>query len=241
MFPELRSERAFVEVVNKIRNSIFESKLLPGDHLPPERELSEVFGVSRMALREALRVIELSGLIEIKLGSKGGIFVADQADKLVTQSFLTMFKLNKFSLDDFFKARLVIEPEVSAEAARIRNKRYIDLLRENIKAFKNVPTHTSPRLTVSRDFHVLVARSSGNMFLEQILKSVIELSELLKIWEHKETSTLMDTIPEDHIKILHAIERGNPEEAKTAMSQHIQRSYDFFKNNTMDTLSCDQD
>ncbi|MHB1167435.1 MAG: FadR/GntR family transcriptional regulator [Carboxydocellales bacterium] len=231
MFSELRNERAFVEVVNKIKKRIFESKLLPGDRLPTERELCEVFGVSRMALREALRVLELSGLIEIKRGSKGGIFVADLVDKLVTQSYLTMFQMHKFSLDDFFKARLIIEPEITAEAARIRDKQFINSLKENLVLAGSVSNDAIRRLEVGREFHILIARSTENMFLEQILKSVVELANSLKIWDTNSTSPLWEVIPNEHLKILEAIEQGDAEQAKNEMRSHLQSSYDFFRNN----------
>lgn len=230
MFSEHRSERAFSEVANKIRKRIFESKLLPGDRLPTERELCEVFGVSRMALREALRVLELSGLIEIKVGSKGGIFVADQVDKLVAQSFLTMFKMHKFSMDDFFKARLLIEPEISAEAARIKDKRFINSLKKNVEFAASVFDDAVVRLEVNREFHIMIAKSTKNMFLEQILNSIEELADQLKIWHSETTKPLWEVIPGEHKKILDAIEQGNTMQAKIAMKSHIQTTYDFFRN-----------
>lgn len=231
IFSESHNERAYVEVVNQIKQRIYEAKLLPGDRLPTERELCEVFGVSRMALREALRVLELSGLIEVKRGSKGGIFIADTVDQLVTQSFLTMFKMNKFSMDDFFKARLLIEPEIAAEATRTMGKQFIKLLKENLEVARSVSDNPTLRLEVGREFHILIARSTKNMFLEQILKSIVELADSLKIWHSDSADPLWEVIPDEHIKIVDAIKRGDAEQAKIEMRSHLQTTYDFFKKN----------
>src|SRR5262245_7819270 len=77
MFTKVRVGRVSEEVVKQVQEAIFSGELKPGDRLPPERELAEQFGLSRMSVRDALRTLESSGLVKIKVGSSGGAFIRE--------------------------------------------------------------------------------------------------------------------------------------------------------------------
>src|SRR6266699_5804118 len=79
----ISTQRIYQEVASQLRRSISEGRLRPGDKLPPERSLSAMFGVSRNTVRDALRALELSGLIELKLGATGGAFVLSGSSNAV--------------------------------------------------------------------------------------------------------------------------------------------------------------
>ncbi|MGQ9824976.1 MAG: FadR/GntR family transcriptional regulator [Desulfotomaculales bacterium] len=212
-----------MDIVRQIRNKIFEYKLTVGDRLPSEKKLCEIFGVSRMTLREAIRVLELSGLVEVKVGSKGGIFVANTVDQGVVQSFLTCFKLNKFSVQDFYKARSILETGIAAEAARIHDLTYLEQLRKNLKQCENLKNPDSTSLRLSREFHVILARATHNLLLEQICKSLIELSNLLNIGERVNMKLFWKEIISGHSEIIQAFETGDVTRTQDAMSRHIEK------------------
>src|SRR5512140_1807302 len=93
LFRAVHVGRASQEIVTQIKASIFDGRLTPGDRLPSEKELTEQFGVSRITVRDAMRVLESQGLIDIKVGSGGGAFVANPSSEAVTQVLTDMLGL----------------------------------------------------------------------------------------------------------------------------------------------------
>src|SRR5271167_1790541 len=106
-FGPIRNTRLFEEICEQIRGQLSLGKIGPGDKLPAERMLAGQFGVSRAAVREALRALEVSGLIELRKGSKGGAFLREESAPL-TQSLEDMIDLGRVSMRDFTEARLLI-------------------------------------------------------------------------------------------------------------------------------------
>ena len=104
--------RAFEEICERIRRQLAAGKLKPGDKLPPERELSEQLGVSRAALREALRTLEIAGVIMLKKGVKGGAFVQAGDPANMTRVIQDLVHLGAISLGDLTEARLLIQSGV---------------------------------------------------------------------------------------------------------------------------------
>ncbi|MCP4460121.1 MAG: FadR family transcriptional regulator, partial [Cytophagales bacterium] len=92
LFRQIAPVRAYQEVINQLEEVILSGKLNPGDKLPPERELIEDLGTSRRTLREAFRVLEQKGLIEIKIGSKGGTFVPDRIGERLGESLSLLIR-----------------------------------------------------------------------------------------------------------------------------------------------------
>src|SRR5271167_2116229 len=114
-FGPIRSTRLFEEICEQIRGQLSLGKIGPGDKLPAERDLAEQFGVSRAAVREALRTLEVSGLIESRKGPKGGAFMLEEGAPL-TQSFESMLDLGRIPLPDLTEAR-VLNTEVVVRLA----------------------------------------------------------------------------------------------------------------------------
>jgi GntR family transcriptional repressor for pyruvate dehydrogenase complex len=96
-------------IVDQVRSLIHEGKLTPGDRLPPEREMCERFGVSRVTVREALRVLEAGGLVEIRVGAHGGAFVTTPTSDRVGASITDLLTLSSVSAADVTEVRLVLE------------------------------------------------------------------------------------------------------------------------------------
>jgi DNA-binding FadR family transcriptional regulator len=109
IFKPLPSKRAFEEISNQIKEAIHSGLLQPSDRLPPERELSRQFNVSRMAVREALRVLEDSGFIYIMKGSNGGTFIKAPDPSDVVKSVTTFSVRGGVTLEQIIEARLMIE------------------------------------------------------------------------------------------------------------------------------------
>ncbi|MGH2378065.1 MAG: FadR/GntR family transcriptional regulator, partial [Candidatus Limnocylindria bacterium] len=105
MFTPVRQPRASGEIVVQIERAIFDGELLPGDRLQSERELAEQFSVSRITVRDALRVLEARGLIRVKVGASGGAFVSETNADQVAESISTMVLLKRMSLTELVEAR----------------------------------------------------------------------------------------------------------------------------------------
>jgi len=101
---EPRAPRAFEVICSQIRGKLMAGELKPGDRLPTERELALQHGVSRTAVREAMRSLEMFGLITLRKGSRGGAFILDNAAGLVSQNFRDMLDFGRISLETFLEA-----------------------------------------------------------------------------------------------------------------------------------------
>ena len=117
MFKTVKKERLSDEIVRQIKDTLFAGKLRAGDRLPTERNLAEQFETSRASVREALRTLEQEGMIYIKKGVQGGIFIADMDHRPVAKSLQTLIQFHKVSIHHIAEVRLIFEPEAARLAA----------------------------------------------------------------------------------------------------------------------------
>ncbi|HEX5774008.1 MAG TPA: GntR family transcriptional regulator, partial [Geomobilimonas sp.] len=129
MFHKAKQNRIFQDVVEQIQEAIVSGKLKAGDQLPPERELKELFTISRGTLREALRVLEQKGLIEIRTGVAGGSIVKGVSTQQVSESLDLLIRYKKVSLQNLAEFRVGLEGDVAAHAAERATEEDIARLR----------------------------------------------------------------------------------------------------------------
>src|SRR3954451_25167748 len=108
-FTPVAGGRISGEIVGQIKAAIRDGRLAPGDQLPPERDLTKQLGVSRVSVRDALRMLEAHGLIEVRVGARGGAFVTAPAPKLVGEGFADMLLLGDVDAVQLTEARMVFE------------------------------------------------------------------------------------------------------------------------------------
>src|SRR5947208_2585064 len=109
LFEPVLVARASSAIADQIRGAIVSGRVPPGDRLPPERELAEQFGVSRVTVRDALRSLEAMGLLEVKVGARGGAFVTAPSGSIMGQTMSDMMMMSALTPEDVVEARLVIE------------------------------------------------------------------------------------------------------------------------------------
>jgi DNA-binding FadR family transcriptional regulator len=149
-------------------------ELRPGDKLPAERDLSTSFGVSRSAVREALRSLEIAGVVRLQKGVKGGAFVLRGDPDLITRSIRDMFYLGRISIDSLTEARvLVLDLAVRLASERILPET-VEALERNLDrlASLSIDAPVSDRVAVGLDFYRLLAEATGNKVLEVIIVSL---------------------------------------------------------------------
>jgi len=213
------------EIVDQILLLIRANSFKPGDKLPSERDLSRAFNVGRSSVRQAMKILKSAGLV--RTTNRGKMILAMEAkDRPV---FILEDGTN---IHEVFEARKLIEIELSALAANRATP-------EDINGMKQVLAETShlQSATVVGDigFHRALVNSAHNSVFEKIHNSITGfLFQHLKyysfIFDRRKTEDCMKKCFEDHLKILTAIESGDPEFAKQAMREHL----DYVEKNLLD-------
>src|SRR3569623_876860 len=109
LFEPITVARAPSAIAELIRTAIVTGKLTAGERLSPERELAEQFGVSRVTVRDALRSLEAMGLVEVRVGARGGAFVTAPTGAVVAQTMSDMMMMSAVTPGDIVEARLIVE------------------------------------------------------------------------------------------------------------------------------------
>ncbi len=175
MFRPLKKKRFSDQIADLIQQKILQDNLEVGTALPSEIEMTREFQVSRSVIREALRILEITGLVQIKKGPTGGIFVSNVYQEPIKRSISNLMTSGDVKMDHLFDARLLIEPHIAREAAKHARD-------QDFKKFKTLfedsAAHFDDALRLKQnnlEFHVLLARASGNPVLAIILESLIEI------------------------------------------------------------------
>ena len=155
-------KRAFEEIANKIKDLISKGHLKPGDRLPPETEIARQFHVGRNTIREALRVLEISGFVKIQRGGKGGPLIADTSLNRITILFLDLVRFQDISLAELKLARCETEKMIFHEAIKNIDDQDIKDLRENIARAEKKLANGIVAFEENIEFHRLLAKASKN-------------------------------------------------------------------------------
>ncbi len=225
MFKAAVQNRIFQDVVDQIQDAILDGKLRAGDTLPPERELKEMFGTSRGTLREALRVLEQKGLIEIRLGVGGGSIVRSINTDQISESLALLVRSRQVSLEQLAEFREGIEGIVAAKAAvratRLDTERLHGILKEAQSCIDR--NDRDAFLNADKAFHMALAQITGNPIFKTLIYSVHE-----NIHRYYDTFLSMEEreLNENYRDIrdlLDAVEKGRAEEAEKVAVRHVRR------------------
>ena len=165
--PQSQSEKSpnrkgFQYVVHEIENAIINGEFPNGAYLPPERKMKEKFNVSRNTLREALKVLEDRGLIQIKLGAHGGAFVKQLSTQKVSEALSLLFRSRTVSMMHLVEFRQAIEGEIALLAALRATPAEIDKLRSLATEAIGQIDDKKSFLEIDKKFHIEVAKISKN-------------------------------------------------------------------------------
>ena len=201
----IRNRRTFEEVSDKLKELIFDGTLKQGQQLPSEHALAKLFKVGRQSVREALRILELSGFIKVRAGVKGGAVIEGTMLSKMTGLFLDAFKFHKVSLEDCMTARKAIEVSVLDSVIRNADESDIKSLRENIMmAKKNLQSNNSA-YEENVDFHRILARASKNFTFCIVMESIMAVFADFKSRAVAVSPEQSRIIIEDHEALVNAI------------------------------------
>ena len=223
LFNPLRPKRAFEEICDEIKKLIFTGTLKPGDRLPSELELASQFTVSRQTVREALRLLETTGFINMQKGGSGGPLIVDTILNTISNSFLDAFQLRKISVDELTAARIEIEKMVLKALLARDDHNYIKALEENVVLAKELLRKKVEPFRENMEFHLLLARASGNyifvIMVEALLAVTADIRSRLSSGLELDTEAVLG-----HEKILQAMKRKDTKKALAAMERHLTQS-----------------
>ncbi len=211
--------RRYRRIADEIAKGIASGRFKSGERLPPERELSAMFEVSRPTLREAIIALELMGQVEVRGGS--GVYALDvPAQKTLVSAEPGIFET--------LEARMLLEPGIAEIAAKSIDQDAIRILRghvsDMIEAFE---TDKLPDKADER-FHIALAEVTGNRAIIAAVRQLWSLrarSETLRhLEDHAGVEHVRLTAIEDHLRILSALSSGKPEAARHAMAEHMENN-----------------
>jgi DNA-binding FadR family transcriptional regulator len=219
-FTPVKQNRIADEIVSQLKAAILSGRYTPGERLPTERELTGQFQVSRVVVREALRELEITGLVRILQGPSGGAYVTDLSTDHLDSAFLDLFLYNKVSVAELIQARRLVECEIARLAAARCDAESIRRLQAALDAEQAAGAVHADFVANRLRFHHLLAEMSGNRLLQAIASSLFRLTGEV-ILEVKPVKKVIHRTQE-HAGILRAIADRDADGAALAMNDHLQ-------------------
>jgi GntR family transcriptional repressor for pyruvate dehydrogenase complex len=231
--------RAFEAVLAQLREAIVSGALSPGDRLPNQRDLARQLGVSRSSVLQAMRVLERTGLVEVKPGARGGAFVRATDALQLVEGLALLLELDQVSVDELIEFRESLEGQNAAWAAERRTEsdlaelqsivaRVAELrveLREATGQGPNSVAHVwSLLLAQDALFHEAVGRAAHNRAAHAVMRGVLgSLNRQLQ----KVPDSTADLIYDDLAAIADAIAAGDAERGRARMRGHIREFFEI--------------
>ncbi|WP_414042587.1 FadR/GntR family transcriptional regulator [Macrococcus sp. EM39E] len=221
MFSPLKKLSMSEEIFNQLKESIEHKQYKLGDKLPTEKELCEMFNVSRQPVREALNSLKATGFIESKQGE--GSFVT--YDEHHTTMFFDLDNLTKEDYFDLVELRHVLEVQASGLCAVRHNDKDIDKIYSSLKVIKNeMSDYESIGFEADYLFHQAIIEGSKNKYIIETFNNISDIYKIgmkfslsLNIGNHQKRSSVI----KEHEEIYQAIKDRNVEEAQSKMNNHI--------------------
>lgn len=221
-FTTIKHVRTYMEIVEQISRMIREQELLPGERLPSERALSVELGTGRQCLREALSVLEVLGLIEVKKG-RGTFIREDAVDNLATKDLDIEEVGDPFAL---LEARKALEPHAAFLAAKMAQPADIDEMEQILVEMTEVLARGEHASDQDKRLHVVIARASRNPVFHKLMNEIIA-NMGKRLWLTLKEKSLQvngrnERYHEEHIQLVDAIKQRNPRLAEKIMVHHLQ-------------------
>ena len=221
MYKVVRTSRLYEQIVQQIEESVLNGSLKPGDQLPAERDLAQRLGVSRTAVREAVKTLREKGLVEAYSGR--GTFVTDGTSQAARQSFDLMVKIGQQEGSPHLaELRLILEPGIAAMAAERVKDEDLTAMRDAVAVMERSQKDPEAYIEADLDFHLALAEAVANPLILSLIDSIVGLlrEQRIKIFN-------VEGGPQrgqfHHKRILEAMERRDPEMARSAMRAHLEQ------------------
>jgi len=230
IFENIGSKQTLSQKIERtIENAIREKKLPVGSKLPTERELCESFGVSRTALREALRRLSARGLINIQKGS--GMYVSEIKieDAINSLNLYYDLKFDNNLLSQFIEVRRLFEPEIVKLAAKNRSEEDLIELEKNLIEFEECnPDNTQMEADIDNKFHLTIAKSTRNPIMQITMEPIYSLLPRMRNYIYANIEGEKENTMKSHRDLLNAIRDQNTDKAYAIMTLQLARTQEIY-------------
>jgi GntR family transcriptional regulator, transcriptional repressor for pyruvate dehydrogenase complex len=232
VFTPVQTRRTFEEAADQIAEKVRTGELRTGDRLPGERSLAAQMEISRPTLREAVKVLVEAGVLEVRRGPGGGMYVA--TDVVPTDLVRHSASLRLAEIAAVLEARWMLEPRVAQLAAERATEDDFEAMERSIEAMRRIvdggwhQRHEDRFLQLDVQFHLALARAAGNATVETLMRILLRQLEIAR-----DMAMHVPLIPEwtigIHERTLAALRSGEPEEVEAVMDEHLgqlERTYE---------------
>jgi GntR family transcriptional regulator, transcriptional repressor for pyruvate dehydrogenase complex len=217
-FEAVRKTKVYEQIAQQLQRMILDGLMKVGDKLPPERELAEMLQVSRGSLRDAIRTLELMGLVEARQGE--GTVVCNPSVNSLINPLATVLLRQRELIGDLLEFRRMIEPTLAARAAANATDQEVAFMEDILRRQKEKVDRGELAIEEDSEFHYSIARAAGNSVVLKVLDAFMDL-----LRESRERSLQLEGRLQKsytgHRRILNAIRRHDAPAAEAAMRQHI--------------------
>jgi GntR family transcriptional repressor for pyruvate dehydrogenase complex len=238
MLIPLKQKRLTDQVADQLKEYILKSKLESSQRLPGDTELAKTFQVSVGTVREALHLLEHDGVVQIKKGPGGGIFITNSSQlKLVEKIFFSLC-WDKVPFEVLIEARLAIEDRIARLAALRATKKDLKILSRTIKEMEKTINDRAMFIRKDTDFHVALAKAAKNQVLLMFMNTLKEIHNRVISYEKLDEKIFLKAV-EFHWSIYMAVEKCDEEAAARTMAAHLNFFVDNYSSRYNNTPLCD--
>ena len=216
---QVRSTRVSEDVLTQIKQAFFNG-MKAGDWLGTETELAERFGVSRITVRDAVRSLEAQGIVDVKVGARGGVRIAHGDPDRFADALSVQFHLMGITWDELTEAMRVIEPLTASLASRRASDQDIARIRAVLDESRRHIAEPGVFTEYGLDFHLAVAEASGNRALRAEVRALRSVQRLQ--FEPNTSIEVAQRVVRMHSDIVDAIAAGDADGAREAMNVHLE-------------------
>jgi GntR family transcriptional repressor for pyruvate dehydrogenase complex len=231
IFRPIKSTKVYEQVIEQIKNMIIDGTLKKGDRLPSERELVENLEVSRTSVREAIRALQIMGLIECRQGE--GNFIRQNFENTLLEPISIMFMLQESNPEEVLEVRKIIEIETVALAVNKITSEQLDDLKKISDSFK-VCKDEEKNVKYDKEFHYKIAKASGNLLIINILNAMSSIMD--SFLKDARKKILIDennltVLANQHECIYEAIKSKDEARASLEMKKHLDFTNEYLRRN----------
>lgn len=232
------SPRLFEQILEKIKSLIINEHLTSGDRLPSERELAERFGVSRVPVREALKILEYMGILDGTQGS--GFYVRDVQVGDLFNKVNFVFAATSKTITELMEVRISLGADATYYAALRRDEQDLAAMQETLQAIRRLKRLNSNQeedieelRQQSNNFHMAIIRAAKNSVLQSVYVSLFDMLQVSRQYTFAHSTVSYNSLLA-HEAIYEKILSGNAESARTCMAEHLTEARDVFVRSIVD-------
>jgi GntR family transcriptional repressor for pyruvate dehydrogenase complex len=232
LYKAIQASRLYEQIVQQIEESILKGELSEGSQLPAERDLAKQFGVSRTAVREAIKALQEKGLVDAFPGR--GTFVTNGTSNSMRRSLDRIIKSGEPGGWGYLvEVREILEPEIASLAAVRASDQDVAAMREAFDVMDKAGCDHDAYIEADLDFHLALAEAAANPIVLSLIDSIVGL-----LREQRMRTFRVEGGPErgqhHHKRILEAIQRHDPQGARAAMQAHLSQVREDSRNTASD-------